>query len=283
MLTYLNFHLKKFDFVISNGVAHHTKSPVKNLNICCKAVKNGGFFILGIGNKAGFFQRNLQRYILYSLSENKNDIVKYSKILFKSHLQRSVKFSGRDVYEIIYDTYVNPKIHTFGTNEILKIFSKNGLSLFSSYYDLKDLQNLGETNSDQFKSINNSKNQSKIEDNIFVSDFEDISLSNNKLNNSKLYKQFNSVVKHFNHITDEINNINFNKFNIDQNIFSKEIINYKKKLLSIDKINIINQKHNEKFFNEVLEIIKVLKNKKIQKNDKFLLIKKNYIQHKEFV
>ena len=38
------------------------------------------------------------------------------------------------------------------------------------------------------------QNQSKIEDNIFVSDFEDISLSNNKLNNSKLYKQFNSVV-----------------------------------------------------------------------------------------
>ena len=106
-------------------------------------------------------------------------------------------------------------------------FFKNGLSLFSSYHDLKDLQNLGETNSDQFKSINNSKKSVKIEDNIFVSDFEDISLSNNKLNNSKLYKQFNSVVKHFNHITDEINNINFNKFNIDQNIFSKEIINYK--------------------------------------------------------
>ena len=123
-------------------------------------------------------------------------------------------------------------LHTFGTNEILKNFFKKRLIAFSSYYDLKDLQNLGETNSDQFKSINNSKNQSKIEDNIFVSDFEDISLSNNKLNNSKLYKQFNSVVKHFNHITDEINNINFNKFNIDQKYFKrnyklqKEIIEY---------------------------------------------------------
>ena len=49
---------KKFDFVISNGVAHHTKSPVKNLNICCKAVKNGGFFILL--NKAGFFRETFK-------------------------------------------------------------------------------------------------------------------------------------------------------------------------------------------------------------------------------
>ncbi len=26
---------KKYDFVISNGVAHHTKDPKKNINICC--------------------------------------------------------------------------------------------------------------------------------------------------------------------------------------------------------------------------------------------------------
>ena len=59
------------------------------------------------------------------------------------------------------------------------------------------------TNSDQFKSINNSKNQSKIEDNIFVSDFEDISLSNNKIKQFKTLQTIQlCVVKHFNHITD---------------------------------------------------------------------------------
>ena len=43
-----NFKLKKkYDFVISNGVIHHTKDPLQNIKICCKTVKKNGFLILG--------------------------------------------------------------------------------------------------------------------------------------------------------------------------------------------------------------------------------------------
>ena len=64
---------KKYDIVVSNGVAHHTVNPKKNLDICCKLLKKEGFLLIGICLKSGWFQRNLQRAILYNLSENKND------------------------------------------------------------------------------------------------------------------------------------------------------------------------------------------------------------------
>ena len=77
-----------------------------------KITQKGGFFILGIGETNGFFQRNLQRYILYSVCKNENEIIRFSKLLFKNHLNRAQKFSGRTKDEIIYDTYLNPKINT---------------------------------------------------------------------------------------------------------------------------------------------------------------------------
>ena len=116
---------KKYDFVISNGVAHHTKNPILNLKICLKSLKNKGFFILGIGETNGFFMRNLQRLILYSLSNDQvlyslsndqEEIIQFAKILFKDHLKRSKKFSGRTSNEIIADTYLNPKINTLSLN-----------------------------------------------------------------------------------------------------------------------------------------------------------------------
>ena len=55
----------KFDIVVSNGVAHHTENIRKNINIGCKLLKKDGFFILGVANTAGYFQRNLQRYKIH--------------------------------------------------------------------------------------------------------------------------------------------------------------------------------------------------------------------------
>ena len=56
---------KKFDIVVSNGVAHHTFDVKKNIDLACKYVKKGGFLILGVCTPEGWFQRNLQRAILF--------------------------------------------------------------------------------------------------------------------------------------------------------------------------------------------------------------------------
>ena len=45
-----------------------------------KILKKDGILILGLGETNGFFQRYLQRYILYSLSRDKNELIKLAKL-----------------------------------------------------------------------------------------------------------------------------------------------------------------------------------------------------------
>jgi SAM-dependent methyltransferase len=265
------FPSESFDFALSMGVAHHTKDPAKNIEICCNSLKPGGMLIFGIGNKAGFFQRNLQRLILYAVSENKEDIIKYSKILYKEHLKRSAEFGGRSLDEIVYDTYINPKIYTFGTSEVIEEFAKNKLSLYSSYRDLKNIQQFLEPSINNFQLMINQKSNftsQKDVETINFSDFEDLSLSNNDLSNSKCFEQFHSLIPHFNAITDEVNDLNFDSFDIDGEKLISELSEYKEKIINIDKIDLINKRHNEVFIDEVSSVIKIL-NKNIKKKDKF--------------
>ena len=123
------------------------------------------------------FQRNLQRFILYSISDNKEEIIQFAKILFKDHLQRAKKFSGRSIEGIIFDTYVNPKIYNFGSKEILELFSQNNISLYSSYYDLKFVNKFLETDTNQFKyTSTNSVNFDKKNNlrDVILADLEDL-------------------------------------------------------------------------------------------------------------
>ena len=276
------FKAKKesYDFVVSNGVAHHTKDPIKNIKICMDSLKPGGFFILGIGNKSGFFQRNLQRYILYTISNNNDDIIKYSKLLFKEHLKRSVKFSGRSIDEVIYDTYLNPKIYCFGTKEILDLFNQNGLSLYSSFQELKFVNRFLETDSNQFKLTtkgDGSKYSEKNIEDIILADLEDITLSNNTLNNQKIINQLKSLTTTFNDVSDHINDIKFSGF-MDEKLeeFIKNIKLYKKKVNNLNSIDILNKSHNDIFLTETLKVLNIL-NKKNDKLDKLNEIKKYLI------
>ena len=270
------FPKESFDFVLSMGVAHHTKDPIRNVELCCQALKPGGMLIFGIGNKAGFFQRNLQRLIVYSISQNNEDIIKYSKILFNENLQRAVKFGGRSIDEIVYDTYINPKIYSFGTAEVIDVFAENNLNLYSSYQDLKNVQDFHNPSTNQFHLMddpNRNSNSSSRNDTIYLSDFEDFSLSNNELHNADVLKQLKSLMPHFNKITDQVNDISFDRFDLNVNKFLKQINSYKEKILKIKKIDLINKKHNEVFIDEIALVIKAL-NKKNKKIDKFYEIQK---------
>ena len=270
------FLKESYDIVISNGVAQHTKDPIENVKLCMEALKPGGFLLLGVGNKSGFFQRNLQRFILYSISDNKEEITQYAKILFKDHLQRAKKFSGRSIEAIIFDTYVNPKIYNFGTKEILELFSQNNLSLYSSYYDLKFVNKFLETDTNQFKyTSSNSVNFDKKNNlkDVILSDLEDLTLSNNGLNNKEIFKQLNTLTSNFNLVSDGINDINFSTFkNINTTEFLKNLELYKTNVSKLNKIDILNKSHNKIFLEEVLSITNIL-NKKLTKTEKFNEIK----------
>jgi hypothetical protein len=96
--------------------------------------------ILGIGETNGFFQRHFQRNILYNLTSDKKEIINLSKLLFKENLLRAKKFGGRTEDEIIYDTYLNPKIETLSFDEVQNIFNKNRLYLYSLDEDNLNLE-----------------------------------------------------------------------------------------------------------------------------------------------
>ena len=266
---------KKYDFVISNGVAHHTKNPLLNLKICVKALKKNGFFILGIGETNGFFQRNLQRYILYSLSNNEREMIILAKSLFKKHLIRSKKFSGRTVNEIIYDTYLNPKINTLSLIEILKFFKKNNLEVYSFYGKIKSLEGFLENNPNQFKLKNpSSKKKSLVSSlNTNLHDIENFSLTTNKVNKSHhdLYNKFNQLNDSLNKLTESINDISFDMKN--KRINHKEINPIIKKVKNLSKIDIIDKDYNLKFLSELRPLFKIL-NSKTKKENKIIKIKK---------
>ncbi|MDA9134156.1 class I SAM-dependent methyltransferase, partial [Candidatus Pelagibacter ubique] len=171
---------KKYDFVVSNGVAHHTKSSSKILNIACSKVKKNGFIIYGIANQSGMFQRNLMRLILFSISKNNNDIMHFAKVLFKDSIDRSIKFSGRSAEEIISDTFLNPKFSAVKPLSILNTFNKYSIDLYSSFPDFKDIETFINTEHMQFKLTNNKSKKIFNKDSIHLHDFQSLSLNKNK-------------------------------------------------------------------------------------------------------
>jgi 2-polyprenyl-3-methyl-5-hydroxy-6-metoxy-1,4-benzoquinol methylase len=259
---------KKFDFVISNGVAHHTSDVVKNINLAIKFLKKDGFFILGLGESNGFFQRNLQRYILYSLTSDTNELIKLSKLLFNENLNRGKKFGGRSINEIIYDTYVNPKIDTLSFSKINSLFKKNNLYLYSADEDNFDLKKLHGFNKSYFRL----KKGSKFDDKDFL--FNSLVNFSYRGNAEKSLNKNLSILNRISIIQDNISQkINdqsqkgFKKLNLDKNLKI-----YEREIEKLEKIDIINKRNILKFISEVKNIFKILNGN--DKKNKIRLLKK---------
>lgn len=125
---------KKFDITLSKGVIHHTHNKEKAFAKQVSFLKPGGINILGIGTSAGCFQRNLQRYIIYTFAgRDEDEIERIANDLFPDHLDRAEKYGGRSRKAIIYDTYVNPKMDFISMAELLDWYKKYGLIFYSSW------------------------------------------------------------------------------------------------------------------------------------------------------
>lgn len=265
---------KKYDIVVFNGVAHHTRNPNKILDKACKFLKRDGMIIYGIGNKSGFFQRALQRLILFKLSKNKSEIIKFAKILFREHLNRAQKFGGRTERQIIFDTYINPKIDCQSSKTIIKIFRKNKLELYSSFPNIlsnefftDDTENYRNFNSKQTKGENKKK--------IFLSEYKWIT-SLSELGSKKSNKQ-EKIELLKDKITNTLNDKNFNNYNLDYTKTISHCINYKKNLYNLFTNKNLKKNLNryDKFYDEVINLLKQLSKKNCKIKDIRSLIKKN--------
>lgn len=250
---------KKFEIVIFNGVAHHTQNPKKILNNACKFLNKKGFLIYGIGNKAGFFQRALQRLILYKISTNEKDIIHNAKILFKKHLHRARKFGGRSINQIIFDTYINPKIDCQSTKEITEIFKKNKMILYSAFPELNYNNLFLKESIKNYRNFNLDKNQNKNKKNIYLSEHDWLTNSNffnyvkskNKINKIDILKDI---------LTSEVNDKNFENFKINYKKISKVAKEYKKNIKYLNKINFFDQNYQMNFLQEIIELFELLNN-----------------------
>ena len=255
-------------------MAHHTSDVVKNINLAIKFLKKGGFFILGLGETNGFFQRNLQRYILYSLSSDLNEITSLSKELFKENLYRGKKYGGRSIKEIIYDTYINPKIETLSFKEITELFKKNNLYLYSADEDIFDLKKVHGYNKSYFRLIKKRKFEEK--EFIFNSMVNFSYRGNTEKSLNKNFGILNRIFNIQSKITQELNDqsiAGFKKINLDKHLDS-----LKAETQKLEKIDIINMKNSIQFINELKKIFKILKNKnkKIKIKQLKIAINKNH-------
>ena len=252
---------KKYDFVVSNGVAHHTKSSSKVLNIACSKVKKNGFIIYGIANQSGMFQRNLMRLILFSISKNNNDIMRFAKVLFKDSIDRSIKFSGRSAEEIISDTFINPKFSAVKPLDILNTFKKYNIDLYSSFPDLKDIETFINTEHMQFKLTNNKSKKLFNKNSIHLHDFQSLSLNKNK-NNKDVIKKIKKINQLKDLLVEKINDKNFNNYKIDIQKYLLNLNKFKKESKEFKKINIFDKKHNDEFIDEVKKVLNIMLEKK---------------------
>lgn len=129
---------EKFDIVTCDGILNHVEYPELGFKKLVSNLKDGGYAIISIGNSLGAFQRNLQKYALFRLSNNeKEKIVENARLLFPEHIGRASRFGRRTAEAVIYDTFINPKTTNVRVSEVLGWFKENRISFYSSWPPLQ--------------------------------------------------------------------------------------------------------------------------------------------------
>ena len=254
-------HKDKFDIVLSEGVIHHHNDPYSQFKKCQKFLKKDGYFVLGIANDSGCFQRMLARQTLYLLSKNENEVIKNSKIIFSEFLKRSHKYSGRKIDDIIADIFLVPTWKPISTQVIEKWFKKNNLKFFNSYPNfIKDSYFADSHNSPVIDRYSNFTLLSELV--WMVHKDKDTKFINFYINkNRNLAKSLKKLVKHTNG-ANFWSKIDINQFLNDTKNFKKCFQNSNLELIEFFEIN--------KFFQELENFLKILKQKDIYSVKKFI-------------
>lgn len=118
----LFFQENYFDFVISNGVLHHTHNCRLAFSKICKHLKIGGYVIIGLYHKYGRKIQQIRQMFFPLLKEN----LKYFDKRFKENI------SDKKKYAWFLDQYNNPHetVHTY--KEVLTWFKEENIEFINS-------------------------------------------------------------------------------------------------------------------------------------------------------
>ena len=126
------FQDESFDFLICNGVLHHTKDPYSGFLNIIKSVKKNGYIIIGLYNKIGRFRTKVRKYIYKALGKS---VIKFIDPV----LRKTDKHSHDKIKAWIKDQYNHPVESTHTFDEILNWFDKNNIEFINSLPELSIL------------------------------------------------------------------------------------------------------------------------------------------------
>lgn len=119
------FHENTFDFVICNGVLHHTEAPKKGFEQISKYLKHGGIITVGLYNKIGRFRTHIRR-IIYK-------IFGYKIICLIDPVLRNLKnLSPNQTRSWVQDQYEHPIESTHTFDELKKWFDEKKIEYINS-------------------------------------------------------------------------------------------------------------------------------------------------------
>ena len=113
-----------FDFIICNGVLHHTKNAKVGFDILVKSLKKNGYIIVGLYNKYGRFKNSILKFFYRLLG--KKFVQKYDT----SYLNLKTDYSTKEAW--IKDQYENPIESKHTIDEVLNWFDKNNIEYINS-------------------------------------------------------------------------------------------------------------------------------------------------------
>ena len=119
------FYDEVFDFVICNGVLHHTKDPYGGFVNIIKNLKKEGYILIGLYNKIGRVRTKFRKYIYKILG--KRVIMVLDPVLRKTD-----KNSHEKINAWIKDQYLHPVESTHTFDEILNWFKLNNIEFINS-------------------------------------------------------------------------------------------------------------------------------------------------------
>ena len=119
------FENEIFDFILCNGVLHHTENPSKAFSNIVSYLKKSGYIFVGLYNKIGRIRTKIRKYIYKILG-------KKMVMVLDPVLRKTDKKSHDKINAWIKDQYQHPVESTHTFDEILKWFDSNNIEFINS-------------------------------------------------------------------------------------------------------------------------------------------------------
>ena len=119
---------ESFDYVLCNGVLHHTKDAYGAFQHLCRLVKPGGFIAIGLYNTYGRLLLDLRRWIFGLTNEKFKWIDFYMR-------QKSLGEEKKRIW--FTDQYKHPHEDKFTVGDVLRWFQQNKIDYVNSIPKIK--------------------------------------------------------------------------------------------------------------------------------------------------